>query len=138
MYATQFVPLVATPSVSVGPVSLSTGASNGTGENLPGATNATLSVNMTGPGVQVAQPVWYGTMVLPEMQVETSAEFRASEGSWFEFGAAIFESSYGAAQLMVKAGPREHAARVYTNQDVEGVNTGNGVVKFRGKTEHVE
>jgi hypothetical protein len=137
MYAAPSVPLVTTPSIALGTVFPSVGASNGTAENIAGATNATLSIDTAGPSAAFAQPRWYGTAAMPEVEVEAASEVRGS-GEGFEFGAAVFQSSYGAAQLAAKAGPREHAARVYTNQDVEAVNHTNGLVKYRDKTEHVD
>ena len=40
----------------------------------------------------------------------------------FDWGAATFQSSYGAAELAARSGTRQKAIRVYTNPDVVGVD----------------
>jgi hypothetical protein len=121
-YARPFVPMVttpyaspdavATPSIQLGTVSLATGARNATAQNMAGAANATVTIPSTAAGAGFVPP------------------------RGFQFGAAIFQSSYGAAQLMAR--PSAHARRTYTNQDVTRVNDTNGLVKVHGKTEHLD
>ena len=53
-----------------------------------------------------------------------------------ELGIAQFEFSHGAKQVMVK--PRSHAQRAFTEADVARMNDANGLVRFKGKTEHVD
>src|SRR5438105_3211145 len=50
---------VGTPSLSLDSPSSIAGASNATAGNIAGAANSTLSVDSTGSGVQVNQPLWY-------------------------------------------------------------------------------
>ena len=135
-YAAPFVPLVTTPSVSI-ETGLPTqiGASNATAGNLAGATNATISIvapNMSAsPGVQSAQEV------APRPESEPSTQGAAASTSGFEFGAASFEGSLGAAQLPVYR-PQQRPARIITNDDIARLNQQNGTVQFRGKTEKIE
>jgi len=141
---------VGTPSLSLDSSSPTAGASNATAGNVAGAANSTLSVESTGPGVQVNQPLWYAPGVQlsgPSYQAATSSaqvKLSKKEGEislyprQFDWGAATFQSSYGAAELAAMSGARQKATRVYTNPDVARVNDGNGIVKFRGKTERVD
>ncbi len=148
-YAAPFVPLVSTPSVSaetiptpsvrLGLLSPTVGASNATGSNASGAANATLSLNLTAPAAEFAPLTWYGPAAHQRVEAGVAEEAESlRRGSGFESGAALFQDSYGAAQLAAGSRPRGHATPTYTNPDVARVNDTNGLVKFRGKTEHVE
>jgi hypothetical protein len=127
VYATPIVPLVSTPSVAL----------DG-GQSLEvGARNATLDI---APQNVFAAPAWYGQPAAPQStneatNLETAAP-AAPQNSGFQSGAARFPLSYGAAQLMSLS--QRKSARLYGNQDVEAVNQNNGVVRYRGKTEHMD
>lgn len=119
---------LATPSLTLDTPPLTVGASTGT-------------LSETGLPVYVNQPIRYA----PEVRFNTPVEeapasaapiTAAVSGNGLELGAAMFQSSYGAAQL-VGMTARPKAKRVYTNQDVASVNDSNGLIKFRGKQEHV-
>ncbi len=98
--------------------------------------------------VQLNQPLWYapgGRFDQPAYESSTSStpaerrhELRLSpQLRGFDWGAATFQRSFGAARLVT--GPRDgvKAIRAYTNSDVVRVNDTNGMIKFRGKTEQV-
>lgn len=122
LVTTPFVPLssVSTPVISLDPVAPVAGASNATPE---------------GSNV-FARFSWAGSQTT-EVQEETSeTETPASRQGGFDFGAARFPSDYGAAQLIERS--RAGQAKLYTNPDVEAVNQTNGLVKFKGRTEHLD
>ena len=141
---------VGTPSLSLDSPSSIAGASNATAGNIAGAANSTLSVDSTGSGVQVNQPLWFSpgvqlnvlnyqaTVSSEQGQVSKDQGEISARSRGFDWGAATFQSSYGAAQLAAIAGARPKATRVYTNPDVARVNENNGIVKFQGKTERVD
>jgi hypothetical protein len=139
VYAAPFVPLVTTPSVTLGTGSPSAvGASNATFGNIAGATDATLSMESQVPVGVYTQPVWYGPSAASETPAESMAERRhAPRAQGFEVGVASWQSSQSATQLMASSMSAKKAARTYTNQDVDQVNQTNGTVKYRGKTEHI-
>ena len=87
--------------------------------------------------VYVNQPLWYEPGVRFNAPVTTPSLSAAPTASSYgiELGAAMFQSSYGVAQLASTIS-RGKAKRVYTNQDVASVNDTNGLIKFRGKLEH--
>jgi hypothetical protein len=114
-YSVPFVPLVTTPSVS-----------------LNSAASATTLF---------AQPEWQGRASAVEVEVPGATSARAASAQQeqeFRFGAARFQSSYGAAELAVGARPGQKAARVYTNQDIPQPSLNEGTVKFGDKTEHLQ
>ncbi len=136
-YAAPFVPLVTTPSASIETgMPTQIGASNATAGNVAGATNSTISIvapSMSAvPGVQSAQEV----APRPESEPSTQSATPSST-SGFEFGAASFEGSLGASQLLASR-PQQPPARTITNDDIARLNQQNGTVQFRGKTEKIE
>ncbi len=136
-YAAPFVPLVTTPSVSIETgLPMQIGASNATAGNVAGATNATISIvapNMSAsPGLQSAQEV-----VASRTESEPSTQSAGVSTSGFELGAASFEDSVGAAQLLASR-PQQRPVRTITNDDIARLNQQNGTVQFRGKTEKIE
>ncbi len=136
-YAEPFTPRLTTPSAS--PEALATPSLTlDTPPLAVGASNSTLSE--TSLPVYVNQPLWYAPGVrfnTPVQEPSASAApiIAAASSNGIELGAAVFQSSYGVAQLAGTAA-RAKAKRVYTNQDVASVNDTNGLVKFRGKQEH--
>jgi hypothetical protein len=143
IYAEPFVPLLSTPTMSFENVSPSpVGASNATAGNVAGATNATLSVLPAGPGEQLPSSVFFGS---EESSIESGTEGESrSQGSTstesrpLELGVATFQDSYGAAQLAASTRARQQAKRLYSNLDIERMNQMTGMVKYEGKTEHLE
>ena len=149
VYAEPFVPLLSTPSLSFENVSPSAvGASNATAGNVAGATNATLSVLPAGPVEQFPPPVMFGPLNSSiesfseaESRVETESRGEAApsaETRPVELGAASFQDSYGVAQLAAGSRARQEAKRLYSNLDIERMNQMTGMVKYEGKTEHLE
>ncbi len=136
-YAQPFAPRLTTPSAS--PEALATPSLTlDTPPLTVGASNSTLSE--TSLPVYVNQPLWYAPGVrfntpVEEPSASAAAITPGASGNGIELGAAMFQSSYGAAQLVDKAA-RPKAKRVYTNQDVASVNDTNGLIKFPGKQEH--
>ena len=51
---------------------------------------------------------------------------------------ATFQDNYGVAQLAAGSRARQQAKRLYSNLDIERVNQMTGMVKYEGKTEHLE
>jgi hypothetical protein len=141
-YAAPFVPLVSTPSATLGSgFQAQVGASNATAGNVAGATNATISL----ASPTVVEPQGAAAMVgqaQPSSPETTSsqtevAERRSNPQARFEFGVASFQSDYGVAQMEAAARPKQ-TARVYTNQDLEQLNQNNGEVRYGGKRERIE
>ena len=134
-YAEPFAPRLATPSAP--PEALATPSlilntprlSVGAGMGTWSATSSPVYVN---------QPLWYapGVRFNPAITTPSLSAAPTASGYGIELGAAMFQSSYGVAQLAgtspgTKA--KAKAKRVYTNQDVASVNDSNGLIKFRGK-----
>ena len=140
LYAAPFVPLITTPSVTLGSPPLQVGASNATAGNVAGAANATLSIDTSGPSATFAPPMWYGQATSPEPEEETgsaqSAGPQTEQG--FQFGVATFQSSYGVARLAAWQRQHGRAKRVYTNADIARLDGAAGIVKFGEKTERME
>jgi hypothetical protein len=135
-YAAPFVPLVTTPSVSIetGPPT-QIGASNATTGNVAGATNATMSItapNMSASPVVQAAP---STATGPQYEAGTQSAAPPTTNR-LELGAASFQASRGAAQLMARS--QQPPVRTVTNDDVARLNEQNGTVRFKGKTEKIE
>jgi hypothetical protein len=132
IYSEPFEPLVTTPFVALDSVSTPSLPLD------PVAPAAEARNAMAGNEVVYTQPTWYGSMANPEVQEKViSPDYEASRpGAGFNSGAARFESDYGAAQLRHR--PTAGQARLYTNPDVERVNQTNGLVKYSGKTEHLD
>ena len=140
LYAAPFVPLVTTPSVTLGSPPLQVGASNATAGNVAGAADETLSIDTSGPSATFAPPMWYGQAASPEPAEETgstqSAAPQTEQG--FQFGVATFQSSYGVARLAAEQQHLGPAKRVYTNADIARLEGATGIVKFGEKTERME
>lgn len=140
VYAEPFVPLLSTPSMSFENVSpWPVGASNATAGNVAGATNATLSV-VPGGLVEQFPPSLF--LEPADSSIDTEGESHAgaqsSEPRPLELGAASFQDSYGVAQLAATTRARQQAKRLYSNLDIERMNQMTGMVKYEGKTEHLE
>lgn len=137
-YAEPFAPRLTTPSAS--PEALATPSLTlNTPPLTVGASNGTLSE--TRLPVYVNQPLWYAPGIRLNAPLQESSASAAPisatvYGNGIELGAAMFQSSYGVAQL-AGTGARAKAKRVYTNQDVASVNESNGLIKIRGKQENV-
>ncbi|MBV8051467.1 MAG: hypothetical protein JOZ80_09780, partial [Acidobacteriaceae bacterium] len=144
-----YVPLITTPEVSLSTVSpWAAGASNSAFGMVAGATNSTLSEEFVGqpPAPVYSQPTWYGQT---EAELGSSVPYAAAppphpirrrEGEReqaFDFISTPRGSRESVAQLMAERSTPQHAARTYTNQDVERQNQNNGLVKYDSKTEHI-
>lgn len=133
-YAQPFAPRLATPSAP--PEALATPTLTlDTPQLTVGASSGTLSP--AGSPVYVNQPLWYvpGVRFSAPVEEPSAAPITPGvSGRGIELGAAMFQSSYGVAQLASTIS-RGKAKRVYTNQDVASVNDTNGLIKFRGKLE---
>ena len=150
-YAEQFAPRLVTPtaspdalptpSLTLNTPSLATGASSAS------VNSASVSI-ITGSSVHFNQPVWYAPGVQLTAPADESSATSTEPTSQsanqsanaglrrFDWGAATFQSNYGAAQL-VAAAPRAKAGRTYANADVARVNDRNGLVRYKGKTEQM-
>jgi hypothetical protein len=135
-YAAPFVPLVTTPSVSIETgLPSQIGAKNATTGNVAGATNSTISLvapNMSASPVMRAAP---GTEPAPQYEAGTQG-LTPPTTNRLELGAASFQASRGAAQLMARS--QQPPVRTVTNDDVARMNEQNGTVRYKGKTEKIE
>jgi hypothetical protein len=112
-YAEPFVPLVTTPSVSL---------------NSPPV-----------PATPFARPMWYAPAApMVEVQVPAANSQSAPQEPGFRFGAARFQSSYGAAQLAPPSHGNNAGVKIYTNQNIAPLNQNLGTVKYGDKTEHLQ
>jgi len=77
-----------------------------------------------------------------ESRVETESRGEAApsaETRPVELGVPTFQDNYGVAQLAAGSrAPRQEAKRLYSNLDIERMNQMTGMVKYEGKTEHLE
>jgi hypothetical protein len=145
-YALPSSPLVTTPSIESVPPPLIVGASSATGANIVGASNSTLAAEPgTGAEQGVSYPLWtpaFFPQLAPQLAPfssgsrQESRPAEAQDGS-FDLGLATFQSDYGAARLAANSGPRSHAAKTYTNDDLARLQQNTGEVKFRDKSEHL-
>lgn len=152
-----YVPLVTTPEVSLETVAPSpVGATNATFGLEAGARDSTLSIVHSNVGPTFTQPVWYGggttpVIVSPEVQlpfVEPSLEIRerreerreerrqARTRGWTYI--ASEEATASPVEAAQASKTEKHAARTYTNQDVERQNQNNGLVHYDNKTEQIK
>jgi hypothetical protein len=146
-FGQPFAPRISTPSAS--PDALVTPTL--TLDTPVLAVGASATMNATGAsGAYVNQPLWYEPGVQISAQdyesplgVSPASEAKnnfaagsATPAAAFNSGAATFESSIGAAQLMTKPGRK--ATRTYTNPDVSQVNGTKGTVKYAGKLAHLD
>lgn len=149
-----FIPLVTTPMVSLNTVSTSpVGATNATGGLVAGARNSTLGMISGSPDAVYTQPVWYSGGTTPllgpavrlplmpgyGMQREHHMEMERLEEArqaWTYFSGVEEAASAKEAAMGVRSA--KHAARTYTNADVERQNQNNGQVKWDSKTEKIQ
>ena len=142
-----YIPLISTPNVGFETVSNSAvGASNATGGLHAGARNSTLSIVDGNPDAVHTQVVWYSgggsplvspAVLLPTpqpmmgmhdehmMHMEHMEHERGAEArqAWTYYAAGSASASAVEASAAAKSG--RHAARAYTNQDVERMNEKN-------------
>ncbi|MGH9503846.1 MAG: hypothetical protein ACRD20_13420 [Terriglobales bacterium] len=121
---------LATPSLTLNTPSLTVGASNAT---LKSWTGTSVHFNQE-PGIQAILPL--EVFSAEPAQPEKTSAAASGAARPFEMGAAIFQSSYGVAELE-SAVPRRKAARTYTNPDVARLNDTNGIITYGGKTERL-
>ena len=136
-----YIPLITTPNIGFETVSASpAGASNATGGLHAGARNSTMSIVDGNPDAVHTQVVWYSgggsPLVSPavrlphaegpmmgmhaEHMMHMEREGGAEEHqAWTYYAAAAATGSPVAASAAAKSG--RHAARTYTNADVERV-----------------
>jgi len=143
VYAAPFVPLVTTPSVSLGTYSPSpAGASNATAGLTAGATNSTLSLITVPPQAVLTVPVWYGPTAAAPATPEHEAVPEYFSGRHhehpYEIGSAMFQDNQGVARLAGLSRPQGKAQRTYTNDDANRMNQNNGMVKWDGKSETIQ
>ncbi|MGC2197685.1 MAG: hypothetical protein WA628_23640 [Terriglobales bacterium] len=139
-----YIPLISTPNVGFETVSPSpVGASNATGGLHAGARNSTLSIVDGNPDAVHTQVVWYSgggsplaspAVLLPHPQpmmgmheehMMHMEHERGEEGhqAWTYYAGRAETASAVEASAGAKNG--RHAARTYTNQDVERMNEKN-------------
>src|SRR5438876_8303318 len=141
-YAAPFVPLVTTPSVSIETgMPTQIGASNATTGNVAGATNSTISLvapNIVAPNMS-ASPVVRAApgTELGQQNGAGTQSVTPPTNDRLELGAASFQASRGAAQLIASR-QQQKPARTITNDDIDRLNQQNGTVQFKGKTEKIE
>lgn len=128
-----FVPLVTTPSISLATVFPSPiGASNGTGGNVAGATNSTLSLPSTPSGTVYTVPVWYGpnpvvNVALQEpVGVRSMGEMRGKKSNdgvagHFNLGVGAFAEPDVAEEARLARTKRTPPVHVFTNADIEQI-----------------
>jgi len=139
-----YIPLISTPNVGFETVSPSpTGASNATGGLHAGARNSTLSIVDGNPDAVHTQVVWYSgggsPLVSPAVRLPRAEQMmgmheehmRAMErahgeeerGAWTYYAGSMQTGNPVEASIAAKSG--RHAARTYTNTDVERMNEKN-------------
>jgi hypothetical protein len=126
-----------TPSLALDSPSPVVGASNGT---MTSAIDSGVEVNQPtwyAPGVQFDRPLFFDSSIAPAQTQINFMEGVAREERRFDSGAAMFESSYGAAQFTGKRSGQK-PSRVFTNADIARVNDANGTVKYSGKLAHLD
>jgi hypothetical protein len=153
-----YVPLITTPQISLQSVSPNpVGATNATYGLLAGARNSTISIingntssNYT-EGVVLgrwralmwprsitdAAPLHGGRVRMEEPREEARHEHGAEVSHAWTYYAGENETS-SAVEAAGAAKTAKHAARTYTNSDVENENQKNGSVKYDGKTEKLQ
>ncbi|MGH9546075.1 MAG: hypothetical protein ACRD23_12775 [Terriglobales bacterium] len=145
-YSEPFAPRLATPTappqalvtpfLALDSPSLVAGASNGTMNDVTGSSLHFNQPSWYAPGVELNLP---GSQlpVSPGQAQVSSRNIASRKNPGIELGAARFQSSYGAAQLVANR-PGRKANRVFTNPDVARVNDANGMIRFGGKEEHID
>jgi hypothetical protein len=140
VYAAPFVPLVITPSVTLGTTSpwAGAGATSATFGNVAGATNSTLSIMPNAAIAEFTQPVWYSSSSGTETSAEaTPSSRRGQRSGGIDLGVGSWQSGQSVTYAMAASTGARRATRSFSNQDVDRVNETNGTVKFRGKTQHI-
>lgn len=149
-----YIPLVTTPEVSLETVAPSpVGASNATYGLVAGARNSTFQIVPSNISPSYTRPVWYSGGTTPlisspavELPFARAAERRereerreehheAAARAWTYF--ASEEAVASPVEAAQSARSAKHAARTYTNQDVERQNQNNGLVHYDNKTEQI-
>ena len=139
-----YIPLISTPNVGFETVSASpVGASNATGGLHAGARNSTLSIVDGNPDAVHTQVVWYSgggsPLVSPAVRLPHSepmmgmheehmrqmerAHGEEGRGAWTYYAGSMQTANPVEASAAAKSG--RHAARSYTNADVERMNEKN-------------
>jgi hypothetical protein len=139
-----YIPLISTPNVGFETVSASpVGASNATGGLHAGARNSTLSIMDGNPDAVHTQVVWYSgggsPLVSPAVRLprpepmmgmheEHMRQMEHEHGEerpavWTYYAGAMQTANPMEASAAAKSG--RHAARTYTNADVERMNEKN-------------
>jgi hypothetical protein len=136
-YAVPVVPLIQTPTYDFGTPSLQVGASDATAGNVAGAANSTQSTLGGFSGLMGTAYSIPGVSLYASPSDDTSVNEPMRRRS-FDLGAANFEGDFGAAELASNSRNSAHAAKTYTNDDLNRVNQNNGEVKFNNKTEHID
>ena len=143
-YCGPYVPLISTPNVGFETVSPSpVGASNATGGLHAGARNSTLSIVDGNPDAVHTQAVWYSgggsplvspavrlphpepMMGMHEEHMRQMEHGQGEEGhaAWAYYAGPMQTTNPVDASAAAKSG--RHAARTYTNADVERMNEKN-------------
>jgi len=148
-----YVPMTTVPEYTLQSVSPSpVGASNATTGLVAGATNSTLSMVNSDTSSVHTEAIWYqggdapltspaihlGVQPLRPEHRRMEAQHERKEAApraWF-FYSSVEETTPAEATISAKTG--KHAARTYSNQDVEQENQKNGIVKYDGKTEQIK
>jgi hypothetical protein len=150
-----YVPLVTTPSISFQTVSPNpVGATNATGGLLAGAQNSTLAMPVGNTDAVHTRVVWYSGGGMPVISPAVEApvhpmriermrhmavmqhEHEAVGQAWTYFAPSA--ETANAVEAASGAKGMKHAARTYTNTDVERQNQATGTVKYGGKTEKIQ
>ena len=155
-----YVPLITTPEISLQTVSPSpAGATNATYGLLAGARNSTITMMNGNTNSNYTEAVWYSGGDAPVLSTpEVSLAPRALHGgrmrregpgeeprreraeaaprAWTYY--ASIEETVNPVAAAGAAKTARHAARTYTNQDVENENQKNGMVKYDSKTEKIQ
>ena len=155
-----YVPLITTPEISLQTVSPSpAGATDATYGLLAGARNSTIAMMNGNTNSDYTEAVWYSGGDAPALSVpEVSLAPRALHGgrirmegpreeprreraetaprAWTYY--ASTEETVNPVEAAGAAKTAKHAARTYTNQDVENENQKNGMVKYDSKTEKIQ
>jgi len=155
-----YVPLITTPEISLQTISPSpVGATDATCGLLAGARNSTISMMNGNTNSNYTEAVWYSGGDAPVLSTpEVSLAPRALHGgrmrregpgeeprreraeaaprAWTYY--ASIEETVNPVAAAGAAKTARHAARTYTNQDVENENQKNGMVKYDSKTEKIQ
>jgi hypothetical protein len=123
-YAVPLLPLVVTPSIEFAPPPLEVGTSSATAGNRVGATASGLTVETPSPYSRIVPLLAPGIMVSPQTRDEGSGP-GPSQNDSIDLGVATFQSDYGVAELARNLGPHPHAAKTYTNDDLNRLRENN-------------